>query len=65
MGIPNMNLEPITITLEEGERQLVLMALAHLAIERPGWDFALMEVAKKLDNDRLDIYREFKLLKRD
>lgn len=33
----------------EGERQMVLMALAHLAVERPGWDYALTEIAKKMD----------------
>jgi len=42
--------EGITLKLEEGERQMVLMALAHLAVERPGWDHALSGIATRIDN---------------
>jgi hypothetical protein len=37
------------LTLDESQRQLVLMALAHLAIERPGWDHVLNDIALKVD----------------
>lgn len=40
----------LTVELDEGQRQLVLMALAALAVERPGWDMALSEIAAKMDN---------------
>jgi hypothetical protein len=43
----------------------VLMALAHLAIERPGWDeIALPEIAKQVDPD-LSMYDRFKTLHRE
>lgn len=56
-----------TIELDESQRQMVLMALAHLAMERPGWDYALMEIANKIDNERKkdglpEMYMEFKNL---
>ena len=36
------------VDLEEGDRQLVLLALAELALRRPGWDDALGRVADRL-----------------
>lgn len=39
----------ITVELDEGQRQMTLMALAALAVERPGWDMALSEIAAKMD----------------
>jgi len=40
----------IALELEEEERQLVLLALAVLSLESPGFDHALNEIAKKIDN---------------
>jgi hypothetical protein len=34
--------------LDEGERQATLLAIARLAVERPGWDYMLGEIADKL-----------------
>jgi hypothetical protein len=45
-----MDLGVVKVDLDEGERQIVLMALAALSIERPGWDAALNEIAMKIDN---------------
>jgi len=42
---------PITITLDEGQRQATIMALAHLAIARPGWDYMLNNIALLMDRD--------------
>lgn len=39
-----------TLSLDEGQRQMVLLALAKLAIERPGWQSALEEIALQIDN---------------
>ncbi len=52
-----------TLGLDEGERRMVLMALAHLAVERPGWDHALSEVALRIDNEengRPQMYDDFR-----
>jgi hypothetical protein len=38
------------VRLEEGQRQATLMALAHLAVERPGWKHMLSEIALLMDN---------------
>jgi hypothetical protein len=53
--------------LDEGERQMMLMALAHLAVERPGWDDTLQRLAKQLDNEingRPQMYDEFRKMHR-
>lgn len=39
-----------TASVEEGQRQLLLLALAKLSRERPGFDFALNELAQHFDN---------------
>jgi len=40
----------IDIQLDEGQRQMVLLALAQLARRRPDWDEALNDIALKMDN---------------
>lgn len=42
--------ETHTITIDEGERQAILLAMAHMTVERPGWEYMYTEIAKKLDN---------------
>jgi hypothetical protein len=39
----------IDIALDESQRQATLMALAHLAVERPGWKWMLTQIALKMD----------------
>ena len=36
--------------LDEGERQALLLALGHLAADRPGWDDLLNRIAVRIDN---------------
>jgi hypothetical protein len=43
-----------TITIEEGDRQAILLAIAHLSIERPGWEKMLIAIALKMDNRQPD-----------
>jgi len=52
----------ITITLDEEERQATLMALAHLSLERPGWDYMLQKIAAKMDNKGCPMFHEFKTI---
>jgi len=55
----------MTLELDEGERQLVLLALAKLSIERPGWDDALNRIALRMDNTengRAQMYDDFRKL---
>lgn len=49
-----------TIEVEEGERQLVLLALAKLALLRPGFDYALRKIAMKFEQPSEGLYEEFK-----
>lgn len=37
------------VEFEEAERQAILLALARLAVDRPGWDLMLGEIADKLN----------------
>lgn len=41
---------PIQLELSEEQRQLVLLALATLALRSPGFDDALNEIACRIDN---------------
>ena len=54
------------VTIDEEQRQLILMALAHLAVERPGLDDALERIAMQTDDVGPDLgpamYRQFKRL---
>lgn len=54
-----------SIEIDEAQRQMMLLALAHLSVERPGWDFALNELALKMDNvegGRAYMYDQFRKL---
>lgn len=68
-----MNLElegifrPRPVEIDDGERQMILLALAHLQIERPGWEYALTTLAAKLDNvvdDKPQLYTQFFTLRK-
>ena len=43
----------VKIQLDEGQRQMVLMALSHLAVERPDWKRALEHIACMIDTTRI------------
>lgn len=43
----------LNVTVIEGERQIVLLALAELALSRPGWDDTLHEIAVKFHGEEL------------
>lgn len=42
-----MNVHKITVTIAEEERQMLLLALAKLSLDRPGWHWGLGELAAK------------------
>jgi hypothetical protein len=60
----------IVVRYAEGQRQMVLLALAKLSIERPGWEWALEQIALKMDNripgdklledDKAEMFRVFR-----
>lgn len=55
----------MTLELTESDRQMLLLALAHLSLERPGWDYALNALALQVDNERDGralMYDEFRAL---
>lgn len=51
------------MNFEEGDRQMMLLAIAELALSRPGWDDALSEIAKQLQGE--EMFGEFKRLNAD
>lgn len=55
----------LKIEIEEDERQVILMALAHLAVERPGWRNMLEQVALKMDNPGPELFTAFWILRHD
>ncbi len=44
------------IEIGEEQRQVMLMGLAHLAMDRPGWDNMIEEIAGKLEFPGLGMY---------
>lgn len=50
---------------EEGDRQLVLLALGNLALLRPGFDHALRTLAGRYGMNGTDLFEQFKELNRD
>jgi hypothetical protein len=48
------------VYLTEEQRQAVLLAVAKLAVERPGWDYMLGEVADAMSGRKM--YENFKKL---
>lgn len=57
----------ISLELNEGDRQMVLLALAHLSVERRGWEDALHTIALMIDNQkdgRALMFDEFRALHR-
>ena len=41
-----------TVKISEEQRQMILLALSKLRIERPGWDYALGECASRFPDGR-------------
>lgn len=53
------------IEIEDGQRQMILLALAELSMSRPGFDYALNEIAIKMDNveaGRGKLYDDFRAI---
>jgi hypothetical protein len=53
-----LSLPPSVYTLDEGQRQAILLALGHLAVERPGWDYMLGEIADQFQGR--EMFERFK-----
>ena len=57
---------PLTVGGDEDRQMLLLLALAHLSVERPGWDDALNRIACRMDNvddGKAKTYEQFKDLR--
>ncbi len=52
------------IEIDESQRQLILLALAHLAEERPGWENAIEITASCFPNG-YEVYKDFQQLEAD
>jgi hypothetical protein len=53
----------MTVEITEGERQVILLALAELALSRPGWNPMLFELAASFAG--ADMFAEFKRMNND
>jgi hypothetical protein len=47
-----------TYIFEEGDRQILLLALAELALSRPGWQYAIGLIVERLHGE--EMYINFK-----
>jgi hypothetical protein len=54
-----------TFTVDESERQAIILSLAELSIARPGWLMCLETIALKMDNKTADgkaqMFEQFRL----
>jgi|ERR1039458_5651319 hypothetical protein len=53
----------ISVEVEEGDRQMLLLALAELALSRPGFDCAIGQIADRFQGR--EMFAEFKRLNAD
>ena len=55
----------IIATFIEADRQKIILALAHLAIERPVWNAALSHIAKQFyeNGEGVEMFNNYKLLR--
>lgn len=51
--------DPRTFTFDESDRQAIVLALACLSLQRPGWEQYLGDLASKLQARHM--FREFRL----
>lgn len=49
----------VQVEIDEGQRQTILLALAELALRRPGWNETLTETASRFDG--VEIFEKFKV----
>ncbi|HEY2361226.1 MAG TPA: hypothetical protein VGK36_08930 [Candidatus Angelobacter sp.] len=48
------------LKLDEGERQMLILALAELSLQRPGFDDALRRIAERVDNKEDSMFEALK-----
>jgi hypothetical protein len=46
------------VTITDADRQMIMLGLSRLAMERPGWEYALRDIAVKFDAEKM--LQEFK-----
>ena len=57
----------MTIKFDEFDRELIILALAHLAAERPGLDATLTRIAQRCGRGGhgIEVFNDYKFLHRD
>jgi hypothetical protein len=56
----------MTVEIDEAQRQLVILALAILSLDRPGFEFACLEAANEFGRiDAQEMFKEFRRLNAD
>jgi hypothetical protein len=53
-----------TVQVDEAQRQLIVLALAHLSLKRPGWTFATNEAAQRFPNGA-KLHEQFRQIEDD
>ncbi len=52
-GDKYLSVEKSSVKIDEGDRQMIILSLAKLTFTRPGWKYALREVAKSLHGEAM------------
>ena len=58
--VPEDAHDPRTKAEFEAERQMILLALAELALSRPGFEDSIRQIARHYDEDGLPVFESFK-----
>jgi len=57
----------MTRIFDEVEREMIILALAHLSVERPGWDASLSKIAQRCGRDGhgdgVEMFTDYKILR--
>lgn len=53
----------MNVSVDEADRQMILLALAHLVVERPGWEYTTREISKQFHGEPM--YDDFLRMRRE
>jgi hypothetical protein len=65
IAVTNIGRDEHWLSLDEAERQMVVLAFAELALFRPGWNDALLDVAQRIDRPGAPMFARMKTANAD
>jgi hypothetical protein len=60
IAVTNIGRDEHWLSLDEAERQMVVLAFAELSLSRPGWNDSLLEIAQRIDRPGAPMFARMK-----